>query len=74
MHHHHSLDETYKNAITLSSYDKLQPEYDGRVVHITGNLKVSEPLTEPDYGVSVQAVKLKRRVQMYQWVEEQRFG
>lgn len=70
VHHHHSLDETYKNAITLSPYDMLQPEYDGRVVHITGNLKVSEPLTEPDYGVSVQAVKLKRRVQMYQWVEE----
>ncbi|XP_060517410.1 transmembrane protein 43 homolog [Cylas formicarius] len=70
VHHHHSLEEVFQNAISLNQYDKLRPEFDGRVVHIAGDLVVDEPLTDPEYGISIQAVKLKRRVQMYQWVEE----
>ncbi|KAK4879071.1 hypothetical protein RN001_007217 [Aquatica leii] len=70
VHHAHSLDEAFNNVIALNPYDRIQPEYDGRLIHICGPLSVEEPLTEPDYGISIQSVKLKRRVQMYQWVEE----
>lgn len=45
-------------------------EYDGKLVHAVGYLKILDPLEDPFYGVSIAAVKLKRRVQMYQWVEE----
>lgn len=50
--------------------DNEAKRYEGHVVHIVGPLKILEPISEPDYNIQVQAVKLRKRVQMYQWIEE----
>lgn len=65
----HSLDEALRNVAVLPNSMMLLPEYEGRLVHLSGSVTVSEPLTEPDYGVVMSSIKLKRRVQMYQWIE-----
>ncbi|XP_046745792.1 transmembrane protein 43 homolog [Diprion similis] len=73
----HSLNEALRNIVPLSSVNHVLPEHQHRLVHFSGPLRVLEPLTEPDYGIVMASVKLKRRVQMYQWVEieeERSFG
>uniref|UniRef100_A0A182P8V7 Transmembrane protein 43 homolog n=1 Tax=Anopheles epiroticus TaxID=199890 RepID=A0A182P8V7_9DIPT len=72
-----SLEEALNDAVTVSADAPYEKQYEGRLIHLNGALSTGEPLTEPDYNIQVQAVKLKRRVQMYQWVEESvetRFG
>lgn len=65
------LDELVFAAESIDVHTKDEAErYEGRVVHIIGPLRILEPISEPDYNIHVQAVKLRKRVQMYQWIEE----
>ena len=43
---------------------------DGKLVHLSGDLKPGAPLSDPDFTVSATALRLVRTVEMYQWKEE----
>nr|XP_014121443.1 transmembrane protein 43 [Zonotrichia albicollis] len=64
-----SLDEGLSLVVPLDSIHSISQQNEGRLVHLAGALSTSKPLFDPSYGLSIQAVKLKRNVEMYQWVE-----
>jgi hypothetical protein len=49
---------------------RVDPANDGRLVHVSGDLKPGAPLTDPEFTVSATALRLVRTVEMYQWKEE----
>src|SRR5262249_3009228 len=43
---------------------------EGKLVHVSADLKTTVPLNDPELGVSGKAARLVRTVEMYQWKEE----
>lgn len=57
-------------AVVSVSADRVDPGNEGKLVHMNGEATTSETLADPEFGVSLSAIKLERRVEMYQWKEE----
>ncbi|XP_054834124.1 transmembrane protein 43 [Eublepharis macularius] len=66
-----SLDEGLSLVVPLDDIQTILQENDHKLVHLSGTLRTLKPLYDPSYGLSVRAVKLKRHVEMYQWVEHE---
>uniref|UniRef100_A0A7N4UXK2 Transmembrane protein 43 n=1 Tax=Sarcophilus harrisii TaxID=9305 RepID=A0A7N4UXK2_SARHA len=66
-----SLAEGLSLVVPLNTIHSVAPENEGRLVHLIGSLRTSKLLSDPNYGVFIPAVKLKRQVEMYQWVESE---
>lgn len=52
------------------SAERVDPVNDGRLVHVTGMLSTAGPVSDPDFALKAQAVRLARHVEVYQWKEE----
>ncbi|KAM4612830.1 transmembrane protein 43 [Polymixia lowei] len=63
-----SLEEGLSQVVSLDPSFSLD-QNNNHLVHLSAPLYTSQPLHDPNYRVVVQAVKLKRQVEMYQWVE-----
>jgi hypothetical protein len=66
-----SLEEGASAVISVPA-DKVDPANEGRLVHVSGPVTTEETLTDEQLGVSANALKLIRKVEMYQWVEEEK--
>ncbi len=49
--------------------DRIDPEMNGKLVHVSGLAITGETLRDPVFGVAANALKLRRRIQVYQWHE-----
>jgi hypothetical protein len=66
-----SLAEGASAVVSVAS-DTVNPANEAKLVHMTGEATTTETLSDPEFGISVPAIKLERRVEMYQWEEEKK--
>jgi len=59
-------------AVVSVPADKVDPANEGRLVHVSGPVTAEGTLTDEQYGVSAEALKLVRNVEMYQWTEDKK--
>lgn len=64
-----SLDEG-AGAVVDVTPARVDPANEGRLVHISGDIKAPGRIADPEFGVSSDALRLLRSVEMYQWKEE----
>uniref|UniRef100_A0A8C5DKG6 Transmembrane protein 43 n=1 Tax=Gouania willdenowi TaxID=441366 RepID=A0A8C5DKG6_GOUWI len=64
-----SLDEGLSLVVSLEPHAALDLHNNNHLIHLSAPLQTTQPLYDPNYKVAVQAVKLRRQVEMYQWVE-----
>ncbi len=51
---------------------RVDPANEGKLVHVSGDLRSGGRLTDADFQITTEAVRLVRKVEMYQWKEDQR--
>ncbi len=66
-----SLEEGATSVVSVSA-DQVNSANEGKLVYLTGPATTTETLSDPDFSVSAPAIKLQRRVEMYQWQEEKK--
>lgn len=66
-----ALSEGKELAMTVSS-DVVQQDNDQKLVHLSAQATTHEKLIDDVFGISSNALKLKREVLIYQWQEEER--
>ncbi len=65
-----SLEEGAAAVVTIEP-GELDPSNDGNLVHFTGDTEVEDTISDSEFPITVEAVALKREVEMYQWKEDQ---
>lgn len=64
-----ALDDFKKECVDVSDVSTVDPALDGKAIHATANAVSDEILTDPQYGIQVNAIRLVREAEYYQWVE-----
>lgn len=65
-----ALDEGAEKVIPVESNATVDPAMENQLVHMSGQAVTNETLTDPQFGLALPAIALKRTVEYYQWVEQ----
>ena len=66
-----TLKEGAGKVVSVGS-EAVDPSNEGKLVHLTGRATTDEVLKDSAFGVSANAMRLKRDVEMFQWKETQK--
>lgn len=64
-----ALNRTQDACVELPSLATVDPAFNGKTVHCTGIATTNETLSDPIFGVDINAISLSRQVEYYQVVE-----
>lgn len=67
-----SIAEARAVTVPVTDISRLNPELDGKVIHVSGRAETADVLVDPFFGVNATAIRLLRKVEYYQWVETAR--
>jgi len=67
-----ALDEGEGACVPVEQITKVDPEYEGQLVHMSGQATTKDVLSDEAFGVSLPAIALKRTTEMYQWIEDKK--
>jgi hypothetical protein len=63
---------TGKGEVLDAQAQSVDPAKEGKEVHVTGEATTAETLADPEFGVSANALRLRRHAEMYQWKQDVR--
>ena len=65
-----AIGEAQRVAVALPSAAAIDPAFNGKLVHVSGQAATKDMVSDPLFGVAANAISLVRKVQYYQWVEK----
>lgn len=65
-----ALKDFQKNYVELSDISKVDPEFEGKAIHASGVATTADTLRDAAFGIAVNAMKLARSVEYYQWTQQ----
>ncbi|MBR2713422.1 MAG: TMEM43 family protein [Kiritimatiellae bacterium] len=65
-----ALDEGENACVSVESNAAIDAANDGSLVHMTGKATTGDVLSDAQFAVSATAIRLSRKVEMYQWDED----
>ena len=66
-----TLEEGAKSLVTVSA-ERAEPANEGKLAYLNGQAEAEGTLEDDEFKVSAEALKLRRNVEFYQWVEDKK--